>query len=59
MTSLDVRERDGDRAGGPGIPLEGRARRRDDLEMLGLLLGILLVLLVLALTLGAGQAYLP
>jgi hypothetical protein len=59
MTSLEVREQDGDRAGGAGIPREGRARRREDFELLGLLVGISLVLLVLALTLGTGQAYLP
>ncbi|MGC8635322.1 MAG: hypothetical protein ACP5VP_11840, partial [Candidatus Limnocylindrales bacterium] len=40
-------------------PCRRRALRRGDFEMLGLLLGILLVLMVLALTLGAGRAYLP
>ena len=58
MTTIDARERGGDLAGSPGIPDERRAHRRDDLEMLGLLLGILLVLLVLALTIGVGQVYL-
>ncbi len=58
MTTIDARERGGDLAGSTGIPNERRAHRRDDLEMLGLLLGILLVLLVLSLTIGVGQVYL-
>ena len=58
MTTIEARERGGELAGGTGIPVERPARRRDELEMLGLLLGILLVLLVLALTIGVGQAYL-
>jgi hypothetical protein len=58
VTTIEAREHGGDLAGSTGIPDERRAHRRDDLEMLGLLLGVLLVLLVLALTIGVGQAYL-
>ena len=57
MTSVESGDRVVDLAAGTGIPVVRRARRRDDVEMLGLLLGILLVLLVLAITLGVSPAY--
>ena len=57
MTSIESGDRVGDLAARTGIPVVRRARRRDDVEMLGLVLGILLVLLVLALTLGVSPAY--
>jgi hypothetical protein len=56
VTSIESGDRAGDLAAGAGMPVVRRARRRDDIEMLGLVLGILLVLLVLALTLGVGPA---
>jgi hypothetical protein len=57
VTSIESGDRARDLAARTGIPVVRRARRRDDIEMLGLVLGILLVLLVLALTLGVSPAY--
>jgi hypothetical protein len=53
MTATEAPETGRQRAGGPGNLVERQARRRGDIEALGLLLGILGVLLVLALTVGA------
>ena len=58
MTSLESRERGGDLTGRVGIPLARRLSPREEVEPLGLLVGILLILLVLALTLGTGPGYL-
>ncbi|MGO9181148.1 MAG: hypothetical protein ACLQBX_12535 [Candidatus Limnocylindrales bacterium] len=58
MTSIEARELDGDLTRKAGIPVARRSSRRDEFEVLGLLAGILLVLLVLALTLGVGPGYL-
>ncbi len=58
MTSVEARELDRDLSGRAGIPVARRTSRREEFELLGLLLGILLVLLVLALTIGVGSAYL-
>jgi hypothetical protein len=58
MTSVEAREVDGDLSGRAGIPVARRTSRRDEFELLGLLAGILLILLVLALTLGVGPTYL-
>jgi len=52
-TTIEVRERGGDVVGSAVVPVARRVRGRDEFEVLGLLLGILLVLLVLAVTLGA------
>jgi hypothetical protein len=53
MTTIEAPGLSRERAGGAGI-LPGRgARRRDRFEALGLLLGILGVLLVVAVTVGA------
>jgi hypothetical protein len=52
MTAIEIPEHGRELAGDTGARLEPRARRRDELEMLGLLLGILGVVFVLALTLG-------
>jgi len=58
MTSIKARELDGDLTGRAGIPVARRTSRGEEFELLGLLLGILLVLLVLALTIGVGPAVL-
>ncbi|MGO9177848.1 MAG: hypothetical protein ACLQBX_09205 [Candidatus Limnocylindrales bacterium] len=58
MTSIEAREQIGDLAGRAGTQVGPRTRRREEFELLGLLLGILLILLVLALTIGVGPAYL-
>ena len=58
MTSVEAREVDGDLTRRAGIPVARRTSRRDEFELLGLLAGILLILLVLALTLGVGPGYL-
>jgi hypothetical protein len=58
MTSIEARERDGDLTRRAGIPVARRASRGDEFELLGLLVGILLILLVLALTIGVGPGYL-
>ncbi len=54
LTGIATRERDGHPESGTGTQAGLRVRRRDDYELLGLLVGILLILLVLAVTLGAG-----
>ena len=54
VTSIATRERGGYLEGRTGTRTGRRVRRRDDYELLGLLVGILLILLVLAVTLGAG-----
>jgi hypothetical protein len=51
--NVEVREPDGDLAGSALVPVTRLERRRDEIEALGLLVGILLVLLVLTVTLGA------
>jgi hypothetical protein len=53
MTATEAPETGGRRAGSTGIMVEQQARRQGDREALGLLLGILGVLLVLAVTVGA------
>lgn len=53
MASIEAGEPGGELADGAGIPIGRRAHRRNEYEMLGLLLGIFGVLLVLAVTLGA------
>jgi uncharacterized membrane protein len=57
MTSIESGDQARDLVARTGAPAMRRARRRDDIEILGLVLGILLVLLVLALTLGVGPAF--
>ena len=57
MTSIESGDQARDLVAGTGIPAVRGARRRDDIEMLGLVLGILLVLLVLAFTLGVNPVY--
>lgn len=52
MTTTPAREPGGELGGGAGILVGRRARRRDEFEALGLLLGILGILLVLAVTVG-------
>jgi len=58
MTSIEARELDGDLTGREGIPVARRTSRGEEFELLGLLVGILLVFLVLALTIGVGPAVL-
>jgi len=52
-TTIEVRERGGDVVGSAVGPVARRVRRRDEFEVLGLLLAVLVVLLVLAVTFGA------
>jgi hypothetical protein len=52
VKTSEAPELNGERAGGVRIPVERRARRRDRFEAVGLLLGILGVLLVVAVTVG-------
>jgi hypothetical protein len=52
VTTVEAPEPAGELAGGAGILVGRRARRRDRFEALGLLLGILGVLLVVAATVG-------
>ncbi len=52
MTSMQTPGLLGGRDGDAVTPVGQRARRREEFEALGLLLGVLGVLLVLALTLG-------
>jgi hypothetical protein len=51
--TIEVRERGGGVAGSAVAPVARRVRRRDEFEVLGLLLAVLVVLLVLAVTFGA------
>jgi hypothetical protein len=53
VTTIEIPEHGRELAGDAGARLEPRARRRDEFEMLGLLLGILGIVFVLALTLGS------
>jgi hypothetical protein len=53
MTATQAHETGTRRDGGPATWIEQLARRRGDIEALGLLFGILGVLLVLAVTVGA------
>jgi len=53
MATVRAREPARELAGGAGILVGRRARRRDRFEALGLLLGILGVLLFVAVTVGA------
>lgn len=52
MAVMEVPEPGGALSGGTGIEVRLRLRRRDTVEAIGLLLGILVVLLVIAMTLG-------
>ena len=49
----EVRERGGDVVGSAPAPVARRVRRRDEFEALSLLLAVLVVLFVLAVTMGA------
>ena len=51
--TIEVRERRGGVAGNAVVPVARRVRRRDEFEAIGLLLAVLVVLLVLAVTIGA------
>jgi hypothetical protein len=51
--TIEVRERGGDVAGSAPAPVARRVRRRDEFEALSLLLAVLVVLFVLAVTMGA------
>jgi hypothetical protein len=51
--TIEVRERGGDVAGGSAAPVARRVRQRDEFEALSLLLAVLVVLFVLAVTMGA------
>jgi hypothetical protein len=53
MTATEAPGTGRQRDGGPGTLVERQARRRGDIEALGLLFGILGVLLVLAVMVGA------
>ena len=52
-TTIEVRERGADAVGGVQTLVAPRVRGRDEFEALGLLLGVLFVLLVLAVAVGA------
>jgi hypothetical protein len=52
-TTIEMPARRGDAVGSAVVPVARRVRRRDEFEVLGLLLAVLLVLLVLAVTLDA------
>jgi hypothetical protein len=51
--TIEVRERGGGASGNAVAPVARRVRRRDEFEAASLLLAVLVVLFVLALTLGA------
>jgi len=51
--TIEARERDGGVAGSAVAQVAQRVRRRDEFEALGLLLAVLVVLFVLAATMGA------
>ena len=51
--TIEVREGGGDVAGSAAAPVARRVRRRDEFEALSLLLAVLVVLFVLAVTMGA------
>jgi hypothetical protein len=51
--TIEVLGRGGDVVGGAVVPVAPRVRGRDEFEALGLLLAVLVVLLVVAMTLGA------
>ncbi len=53
MTTFAVSQHSGEPGGTAGDAVIGRPSRRDTIEALGLLLGMLGILLVLALTVGA------
>lgn len=53
MTATQAPETGRPRAGGPGTTVERQALRRGEFEAVGLLLGILGVLLILAVVFGA------
>lgn len=53
MTAIQAPETGRPRAGGPGTMVERQVLRRGDYEAVGLLLGILGVLLILAVVIGA------
>jgi hypothetical protein len=57
MASMEARERVADPAHGAGTQVGGQTSRRYEYEMLGLLLGILGTLLVLAVTVGAAPRF--
>jgi len=52
-TTIEVRERGGDVVGHKVAPVARRVRRRNEFEALSLLLAVLVVLFVLAVTMGA------
>ena len=51
--TIEVRERGGGVAGSAVAPVARRVRRRDEFEAVSLLLAVLVVLFVLAVTMGA------